>query len=233
MSFSDPSAIILIVGAIAILLFLIHGLWFSGRPINKKINTNDAKEMEFQNLGKVRIVTVDKPTDDFELQKVEEELDIKANNNTSVDDIDNTTQYKEEPWQQSYEINLVAPLNMPFKGEDIEAICDEFCILRGDMDIFYVYENPQTRKDEVFRICSLEKPFSFPKDMTAYTTTALALYMNLPEKGKGFAYFKSIRVAANIFLDKLGGELQDNYHNRITEEQLDKMANDLRLYDES
>lgn len=232
MSFSDPSAIILIVGAIAILIFLIHGLWFSGKPINKKINSNDSKEMEFQNLGKVRIVTVDKPSDDLELQRVEEELDIKVNNN-NIEEVENKTQYKEEPWQKSYEINLVAPLNMPFKGEDIEAICDEFCILRGEMDIFYVYENPQTRKDEVFRICSLEKPFSFPQDMTGYTTTALALYMNLPEKGKGFAYFKSIKVAANIFLDKLGGELQDNYHNIITEEQLEKMANDLRLYDES
>ena len=33
----DPSSIILFVGAACILAFIIHGLWFSDRPKNRKL----------------------------------------------------------------------------------------------------------------------------------------------------------------------------------------------------
>lgn len=37
MSLNDSSSLILIVGALAILAFVVHGLWFSGRSINRKL----------------------------------------------------------------------------------------------------------------------------------------------------------------------------------------------------
>ena len=62
--FSDPSALVLIVGAIAIVAFVVHGLWFSGKPENRKLNQADRRDDEIRNsseIGKVRIVSTDVP----------------------------------------------------------------------------------------------------------------------------------------------------------------------------
>ena len=60
MSFlSDPSAVVLIIGAIAIVAFLVHGLWFSGKPENRRLSKNDKRDEKLRNnseVGKVRIV---------------------------------------------------------------------------------------------------------------------------------------------------------------------------------
>ena len=61
---SDPSAIALIVGAIAIVGFLVHGLWFSGRPTNRKLNAknhDDEQLLKQSDVAKVRIVSRDRP----------------------------------------------------------------------------------------------------------------------------------------------------------------------------
>ena len=47
MSFSDPSAIVLLIGAIAIIVFLVHGLWFSNKPQTRKLSKNDKNSSSF------------------------------------------------------------------------------------------------------------------------------------------------------------------------------------------
>ena len=59
MSLNDSSSLILIVGALAILAFVVHGLWFSGRSINRKLVMTSKEDQEIINsdaVGKVRIV---------------------------------------------------------------------------------------------------------------------------------------------------------------------------------
>ncbi len=46
MSLNDSSSLILIVGAIAILAFVVHGLWFSGRSINRKLVKGSKEDQE-------------------------------------------------------------------------------------------------------------------------------------------------------------------------------------------
>lgn len=241
MSFTDPSSIILIVGAIAIFVFLIHGLYFSGRANNIKLSQANKKKLSDgvnDSMAKVRIVEASPKKKEVEIVKegsfstpnVEKPIEVQqvSQNVVNVTEIDDS----KINVAKSYELNLVAPEGMAYKGSEIQEICDAYGILRGNLDIFYVYENPETKDDEVFRICSLEPPYSFPKDMENYKTKALALYMNLPQKGKGYPYFKSIRMAASIILEKLGGHLEDNYHRKLTDQMLDEMALALRKYDE-
>lgn len=60
MSLNDSSAIILIVGALAVIAFVIHGLWFSGKISNRKLSKTSSADQALQNangLGKVRIVS--------------------------------------------------------------------------------------------------------------------------------------------------------------------------------
>ena len=177
MSFlSDPSAVVLIIGAIAIVAFLVHGLWFSGKPENRRLSKNDKRDEKLRNnseVGKVRIVTTDAPApaaagssesagriksaDDVS-SVVIEEIPKDAVPNSAKDPA-------ERRLPQNIEINLVAEPGRPYRGSDIEALCAQYGILRGDLDIYYVYENPQAREHEVFRMCSLVSPFSFPQDM--------------------------------------------------------------------
>ena len=59
MSLNDSSSLILIVGALAILAFVVHGLWFSGRSINRKLVMTSKEDQEIINsdaVGKVRIL---------------------------------------------------------------------------------------------------------------------------------------------------------------------------------
>lgn len=224
MSLSTVSAVILIIGAIAIIAFVIHGLWFSEKAGTRKLrkgNGDDAKILDSKNVGKVRIVTADPET-----SRIQIEDSPKA-------EVSDSAQFAPEDLsvRKSYEFNVVANADHPFLGEEIARLMDEYGFVRGNMDIYYVYEDPKNRLNEVFRICSLKAPYSFPADMRGFTTPAMALFMNLPQRGKGVAYIKAMRMAANLFAQKLGGTIQDNHHNIITDEDFDKMEEALEAYD--
>lgn len=234
----SPSAIIIIVAAIAIVIFIVHGLFFSSKPINRKLKAKDSKDKELlntKNVGVVRIISADnkdsKINTDPLFDNLEAEKETTVTDNITIETKEEVIQHTKGKWKQSYEFNIVAPENEPFKGEDIEEIFNCYNMIRGDMDIFYVYENPQDKNSEVFRVCSLKSPFSFPRDMKGYTTPAIALYMNLPPKGKGIAYFKAITYGVEIFTQKLGGEVQDNSKNIINAVDFMEMEKALQEYD--
>lgn len=293
-AFTEPSSIVLIIGAICIFIFIIHGLWFSGKPQNRKLQKDNARDQEIRcsnQVGKVRIVTSELPAED------ESELDLDINigkiskaspatpaNNRHMslpegfddgyDALQNSASVsvnqqprlsqdpnvvveeinyegKEEPQLQQgnypqeqaalneprsvYELIVSAVPGRPYLGEDIEDICNQKGFIQGfikdKLKIYFVYENSNTKENEVFRICSMEAPYYFPDDMKGFQTSAIALYMTLPERGKAFAYFKALRMATEIFIDQLGGQIQDQHRNPLSPEQLDMIAAELQHYD--
>lgn len=244
MSLNDSSAIILIIGALAVLGFVIHGLWFSGRSVNRKLMKNNKLDQEIiksSGVGKVRIVTTESPNRDKVVQQTYETFEHE-NTSAAKNETENEKSADEEVSIQTeaaaelndtYELNLMADSDKPYHGEDIQEICDKYGFLRGDSDLFYVYENPTTKDKVVFRICSLKRPFSFPKDMSQYETPALAIYMDLPQRGSAFAYFKAMRMAADIFIERLGGRIQDNNYHDLSVQDLDRTAAILKDYDET
>lgn len=300
-SFVEPSSIVLIIGAICIFMFIMHGLWFSNKPQNRQLKMNNQHDVELSkssNVGKVRIVTNDPAgndevkinstparqgtvqkqvrisdsfDDDYNASQASVSVNPKAKrvqiNDSSLSgmmqegqDAAQSTAARQQvnvriepstsnvggsmessntpsntPWLKNYEIIIVASPDRPYLGEEIEALCYNNGLLPGFVDngykIYVVYENVEEKTDEVFRICSMEKPFCFPEDMSGFKTSALALYMPLPPKGKGSAYFRALKMAAEIFLHQLGGQLQDSSHHIITPERLEEMAKGLETYD--
>lgn len=244
--FSDPSALVLIIGGIAIIAFLVHGLWFSGKPENRRLNKADRRDDELRNasnIGKVRIVTTGETQQnapdvrrDFGLNgsdpavsgTIIEELSPEQ---AALLEQEQNAKEQAKPLPQNIEINLVAEQGRPYRGEDIEELCNHFGILRGDLNIYYVYENPQAKENEVFRMCSLKSPYSFPENMQGFTTPAIALYMNLPVRGKASSYFRAMLTAVDIFVKHLGGTLQDNSRQELTQEQLNELESKLKEYD--
>lgn len=236
MTLNDSSSLILIVGAIAILAFVVHGLWFSGRSINRKLVKGSKEDQEIINslsVGKVRIVipqSVDTKSSTFENTTKIETFVNKAENKTVP--VEKTREIKQDlQVAATYELNLVSAEGRPYRGLDLEELFKTYGFIRGEKDIYCVYEDPNLKDIIVFRICSLEAPYSFPKKMDDFSTKALALYMQLPPKGKGFIYFKAMRIAANCLVEHLGGTVYDNDNKELTADKFDKLESELRKYD--
>ena len=314
----DLSSIILFVGAFCILAFIVHGLWFSDRPQNRKLeqdNEHDQELVKSRSVGKVRIVSTELPraTDSAQLDlggvklhkrsaagkstastskttvrvsrshmampsELEEGGATAASaledlhNNASVTinqqrlnpstnpmgitaldggyaqaqaaqatqaaqplagSYDENGEYT--PERTIYEIILTASAERPYLGEEIEALCAQYGFIQGiikdNLKIYFVYENAATRDQEVFRICSMEQPYYFPENMQGFSTSAIALYMGLPPRGKGLAYFKALRMASEIFINQLGGVMGDQNRQPLSAADLDQMALELQRYD--
>lgn len=233
MSLNDSSSLILIVGAIAILAFVVHGLWFSGRSINRKLVMTSKEDQEIISsdaVGKVRIVRAQTSEN---VQEGAPSLSPKVETFTPGRDLNRTQSAAHEVRpSNTYELNIFSADDNPYKGLDLEELCQEVGFIRSEKDIFCVFENPQLRDKLVFRMCSLEAPYSFPKDMSNFTTRSIAIYMQLPPKGKASLYFKAMRCFANDFLiARFGGSIRDNDNHLMSEEQLDSIERLLKRYD--
>ncbi len=245
MTFNDSSSIILIVGAIAILAFVVHGLWFSGRSVNRKLVKNSKEDIEIANsqaVGKVRIIMPKNDPDQSAENAPEIETYSNKNKQPAPQGAKNAPANLEQVIgdteltsvsdpEKSYEINLFASEGHPYKGMDLEELFATYGFIRDKNDIFCVYEDPRKKDSVVFRICSLEAPYAFPKQMQDFSTKSLAIYMNLPAKGKGFIYFKAMRIAANCLIEHLGGVVCDNDNKEISEEYIHRVEKVLKKYD--
>lgn len=299
-AFTDPSSIILILGALFIIIFLVHGLWFSNKPNNRRLKKNDQRDQEISNseqIGKVRIVT----PDSFHTNSEDEALarpnvdpyigtaqQLAANAATTArknsyrsnttpnfdtsysESLNNSASISVNPQTHNiqpqvtrpnidelpphgsdhpkltttsigndqhniYEIIIVAAPDRPFMGEDFEEICNQYGFIQGyiqdNLKIYFVYENAREKTNEVFRICSMEPPYYFPEKMSGYQTSAIALYMTLPPQGKALAYFRALRMATEIFINRLGGHMEDQHQHQLTNSDLDALAAELQAYD--
>jgi FtsZ-interacting cell division protein ZipA len=242
MSLNDSSAVILIVGALAVIAFVVHGLWFSGRSSNRRLSKNSKEDQALEKapgLGKVRIVTPEMPSDEqtettggFRIQdsSVHEEPRVEFGDDGKAPSEPSIQVTRKMP--QSTEINLAAPEGREYRGEDIDAIVRELSFSRDPSGkIFIVSEGANGAGARVFALCPLKAPYSFPSDMSGFTTPKLAFYMKLPQPGKARDYMMVMRTAAQMFADRLGGTLQDNNGRPLTSEILDKMEDDFRKYD--
>lgn len=335
-SFTDPSSIVLIVGAIFIFIFIIHGLWFSNKPQNRKLQKNNQRDQEISKsnqIGKVRIVTTDSPqnpnNDDLDITSVgkhqkSNDLGYEPNQPrqrritipSEFDDLDqmqtasvsvnhkrriepsiastsnagntleqsyrarNMLQQGKDQGQglglgqgqgqgqgqaqnqaatantattetnhalnvvipadlpklrEVYELILTADKDKPYLGEEIEELCNQYGFIQGfiqdTLKIYFVYENAKDKTDEVFRICSMEAPYYFPEDMHGFQTSAIALYMSLPPQGKAYAYFKAMRMASEIFINHLGGHIEDQNRHFVDNDELNAIGLSLQHYD--
>lgn len=242
MTLNDSSSLILIVGAIAILAFVVHGLWFSGRSINRKLvkGSKEDQEIALSNaVGKVRIVKPKEIGAESDFNSV----NVKHENYSSKPDkvepvvslsTDFSVQEKDPKTpENTYELNLFASDGRPYRGLDLEELFNSYGILKGEKDIYCVYENPQLKDKVVFRLCSLESPYAFPENMESFSTSSLALYMQLPKKGKAFLYFRAMHIAAKCLVEHLGGVIKDNNNREMTDESLEETELLLKKYDKS
>lgn len=244
MSLNDSSAIILIIGALAVIAFVFHGLWFSGKSANRRLNKSSETDQVLQNstnVGKVRIVSGTNTDDtshfDKKTVKIQDTHAFAPEKQKTITNEVKTIRTEENPIKRPpeiYEINVESETERPFMGTQIEELFNELGFMRSKNSVYICPESMDQELEKsavVFRICSLKKPFSFPEDMQNYETNALAFYMTLPETGKGEVYFNCMRCAAQEFADRLGGKLLDTSGEPLTDQKMDEIASLLHEYD--
>ena len=99
----------------------------------------------------------------------------------------------------------------------------------------------EVRQRDFPRVGTLASPYTayremvkkrFPEKMDdSRLDAAIALYMNLPERGKAASYFKAMLTAVDIFIGAMGGTLQDNYHQPFSTEKVQELEEQLLEYD--
>ncbi|MGN0903486.1 MAG: cell division protein ZipA C-terminal FtsZ-binding domain-containing protein [Succinivibrio sp.] len=240
MTLNDSSSLFLIIGAVAILALVVHGLWFSGRSINRRLNSQSKEDQEIGKsdaVGKVRIIC---PED--EMMRSNEVSSEKTNSQllktegshgkkSEKDSLENTDNSFSEI-SDTYEINLFAAEGRPYKGLDLEELLMKFGMVRDDKDIYCACQLLSDNSRIIyFRLCSLEAPYSFPKEMKDFTTRSLALYMHLPQKGLCFPYFKAMCYAADSIIEHFGGVKKDNNNKELSEDDISRIALSLKNYD--
>ena len=250
MSLNDSSAIILIVGALAVIAFVIHGLWFSGKISNRKLSKTSSADQALQNangLGKVRIVASD--SEDEEVSKaprsykyVDSQVKLEEPSKDSPDQqasaekgsAPETEEQKIKPLDV-YEINIESESGHSFDGEHLKELFSEFGFVRTTQGLYVCPESlggDLTKTPIVFRICSLTKPYSFPEDMKNYQTTAIALYMKLPEIGKAEGYYSCMYGAATEIARRMIGKLVTTEGESVSEQKSNEILDLLHDYDE-
>ncbi len=249
MSLNDSSAIILIVGALAVIAFVIHGLWFSGKISNRKLSKTSSADQALQNangLGKVRIVSSGSEEQnvagtsksfkyvDSQVTTEEPKKEHKAAETLKMDNVPSENEARGKPLD-IYEINVESDTGHPFAGDHIKELFSEFGFVRTVQGLYVCPEAVGKDLSEtpvVFRICSLTKPYSFPDDMQKYETPAIALYMKLPEIGKAESYYSCMYSAASEIARRLGGKFTTAEGEPLTDQILNDTLDLLHDYDE-
>ena len=144
MSLNDSSAIILIVGALAVIAFVIHGLWFSGKISNRKLSKTSSADQALQNangLGKVRIVSSGSEEQnvagtsksfkyvDSQVTVEEPKKEHEAAETLKMDKVPSENEARVKP-QDIYEINVESDTGHPFAGDHIKELFSEFGFVR-------------------------------------------------------------------------------------------------------
>ncbi len=250
MSLNDSSAIILIVGALAVIAFVIHGLWFSGKISNRKLSKTSSADQALQNangLGKVRIVSsgseeqnVSSTTPksfkymDSQLQLDEPKKEPEVADSMKLDNDASENETKVQP-AEIYEINIESETGHPFAGDHLKELFSEFGFVRTMQGLYVCPEvvgKDLSQTPVVFRICSLIKPYSFPGEMKNYQTPAIALYMKLPEIGKAESYYRCMYAASVELARRLGGRLTTAEGEPLNGQITNDALNVLHAYDE-
>ena len=160
MTINDSSSLILIVGAIAILAFVVHGLWFSGRSINRKLVKGSKEDQEIvksNQIGKVRIVVPQDNKDNTataEIGKIET-FSSKEPKAQAVKEHKDPKEALNEQIMTTYELNLSASTGRPYKGLDLEELFNTYGFIHGEKDIFCVSDTPNLKHLLLLSICCL------------------------------------------------------------------------------
>lgn len=136
-----------------------------------------------------------------------------------------------EPPQMTVALTVIAPRGLSFTGTNIQTAASELGFQLGAHGLFdYGLEKGQ---EPLFNMAHLRAPGSFDVlTLDELVTPGLLLFMNLPGPLEEMQALEKLVVAADQLAQKLGGLIGDKHRNRLTNQSLLALRNEITEFQE-
>ena len=136
-----------------------------------------------------------------------------------------------EPPQMTVALTVIAPRGQSFTGAGIQTAACELGFQLGAHGLFdYGLEKGQ---EPLFNMAHLRAPGSFDaRTLAELSTPGLLLFMNLPGPLEEMQALEKLVVAADQLAQKLGGLIGDKHRNRLTNQSLLALRNEITEFQE-
>jgi len=117
-------------------------------------------------------------------------------------------------------ISVIAEDDLPFPGEKLLKAFANNDLVHGKKGIFERHVEQGGHDVAVFGVANLVKPGTFPRDMPAFTTPGITLFLQLPCAIGALDAFDDFVNTAERLAVELAGELRDENHKLLTHQGL-------------
>jgi cell division protein ZipA len=124
------------------------------------------------------------------------------------------------PAEQIHVISVIAEDNEPFPGDKLLSAFANNNLVHGKKGIFERHVEQGGRDIAVFGVANLVKPGTFPRDMPAFTSPGITLFLQLPCAIGALDAFDDFVNTAERLAVELAGELRDEKHKLLTHQAL-------------
>ncbi|WP_406703305.1 cell division protein ZipA [Sodalis sp.] len=240
----DLRLVLIVVGTVAIMVLLLHGLWtsrkersavFRDRPLKRlKQERQDQDEPPlFERDGgvdEVRITSVchhdDAPFSRPSARAAAPQDEYRPSAPSAALDPVDVDAAQPSPVREKETTVLVlhvaAHNGTVLGGEKLLQSVLQAGFQFGEMNIFHHHLNPGGSGPVLFSLANMVKPGSFnPDNMADFTTPGISMFMMVPSYGDAHQNFKLMLQSAQRIADDCGGVVLDDERRMITPQKLD------------
>ncbi|WGL17414.1 cell division protein ZipA [Microbulbifer bruguierae] len=114
-------------------------------------------------------------------------------------------------------LNIMAPENDCFEGNDLLRVLLSSGLRFGDMNIFHYHCGEAGEGPALFSLANIVVPGTFDmSEMEDFTTPGISLFLALPAEVEALKAFDTLLHAARSIAEQLGGELKDENRSVFT-----------------
>jgi len=117
-------------------------------------------------------------------------------------------------------ISVIAEDDDPFPGDKLLRAFANNDLVHGKKGIYERHVQQAGRDVAVFGVANLVKPGTFPRDMPAFTSPGVTLFLQLPCAISSLEAFDDFVNTAERLAVELAGELRDEKHQLLTHQAL-------------
>ncbi len=154
------------------------------------------------------------------MEKLVAERDQDPDGQDPVEVGSTTASTQASPGEQIHVISVIAEDGESFDGEKLLKAFANNTLVHGKKGIFERHHERGGHDIAVFGIANMVKPGTFPRDMSAFTSPGVTLFLQLPCAIAALDAFDDFVNTAERLAVEMAGELRDENHKLLTHQAL-------------